>query len=101
MTGTMKLHIINLDALNGDITENVDGKYIHLLKPPLTLQSGGFSQGFDFYDEEDYDGNPEGVTKYWKKLLDRWLDREYLADGEGGFTTSRRCRSYEECLFHI
>ncbi|MBO4351532.1 MAG: hypothetical protein J6A01_11390 [Proteobacteria bacterium] len=53
VTGTMKLHIINLDALNGDITENVDGKYVHLLKTPITLQSGGFSQGFDFYDENE------------------------------------------------
>lgn len=40
--------------------------------------------GFDFYDEEDYDVNPEKVTKYWENCLDRWLDREYLPDGEGG-----------------
>lgn len=40
--------------------------------------------GFDFYDEEDYDDNPEKVTKYWKKLMDGVLDRTYLPDGEGG-----------------
>lgn len=40
--------------------------------------------GFDFYDDEDYDHNPEKVMKYWKKLMDKWLDRDYLPDGEGG-----------------
>lgn len=40
--------------------------------------------GFDFYDDEDYDHNPKGVEEYWKKLLDRVLDRTYLPDGEGG-----------------
>ena len=40
--------------------------------------------GFDFYDEEDWDENSEKVEKYWKKLLNRLLDRQYLDDGEGG-----------------
>lgn len=40
--------------------------------------------GFDFYDEEDWDTDSEKVEKYWKKLMDRWLDRSYLSDGEGG-----------------
>ena len=39
--------------------------------------------GFDFYDDEDHDGNPEKVDQYWKKLMDRWLDRTFLPDGEG------------------
>lgn len=40
--------------------------------------------GFDFYDEEDYDMDSGKVINYWQKCLDRWLDRDYLADGEGG-----------------
>ena len=40
--------------------------------------------GFDFYDEEDYDDKPEMVTDYWAKRMNRWLDRDYLPDGEGG-----------------
>lgn len=40
--------------------------------------------GFDLYDEEDWDENSEKTEKYWKKLLDRVLDRQYLPDGEGG-----------------
>ena len=40
--------------------------------------------GFDFYDEEDWDSDSEKVEKYWKKVLDRVLDRTYSADGKGG-----------------
>lgn len=40
--------------------------------------------GFNFYDEEDWDDNAEKVEKYWKKVLDRVLDRTYSADGKGG-----------------
>ncbi|MBQ9816958.1 MAG: hypothetical protein IJM59_05765, partial [Proteobacteria bacterium] len=49
VTGTLKLHVLNLDALHADMTEKVDGKFLHLLKTPIALR--GFSQGFDFYDE--------------------------------------------------
>lgn len=40
--------------------------------------------GFDHYDDEDYDHRPEKVMGYWKKLIDRILDRTYSEDGKGG-----------------
>ncbi|MBQ9816915.1 MAG: hypothetical protein IJM59_05540, partial [Proteobacteria bacterium] len=49
VTGTLKLHVLNLDALHADMTEKVDDKFAHLLETPIKLS--GFSQGFDFYDE--------------------------------------------------
>ncbi len=49
VTGTLKLHVLNLDVLNSDATVMIDGKFPHLLKDPLTVK--GHPQGFDFYDE--------------------------------------------------
>lgn len=40
--------------------------------------------GFDFYEDDDWDGDAEKVERYWKTTLDRVLDRTYLPDGEGG-----------------
>ena len=56
VTGTIKLHVLNLDVLHGDITEKNDKKYVHLLRTPFKLMFNAVSQGFDFYDinPEDY-----------------------------------------------
>lgn len=62
------------DLLNLDQESHVDQYFGQLME----------NVGFNFYDEEDWDESPEKVKKYWKKLLDRVLDRTYLPDGEGG-----------------
>lgn len=62
------------DMLNMD-EENRTSEYFERLM---------MNVGFNFYDDEDYDSNPERVEKYWKEKLDTVLDRIYLPDGEGG-----------------
>lgn len=40
--------------------------------------------GLDIYDDEDYDLRPEQTRKAVQEALDKWMDRAFLPDGEGG-----------------
>ena len=73
VTGQLKLHVLNLDALHGDVTESVDGKFPHLLKTPIVLL--GYSQGFDFYDEN---------MQYFTRLSAPSPNYTYIKDGKTG-----------------
>ena len=53
---------------------------------------------FDFYDDEDYDANAKMVETYWKKCLDRILDRTYGPEGKGGLfpIDQKKCKHPED-----
>lgn len=42
------------------------------------------NSGFNRYDEEDYDMNPEKVKAYWEDRIRIVVDRSYKTDGSGG-----------------
>ena len=46
----------------------------------LLMENAGFNQ----YDEEDYDMNPEKVKAYWENRIRIVVDRDYKTDGSGG-----------------
>ena len=46
----------------------------------ILMENAGFNQ----YDEEDYDMNPEKVKTYWEVRIKLIIDREYSPDGTGG-----------------
>ncbi len=52
LSDDLKVHVINPDRLNEDINTLVSGKYTHLPKLPVQLNSPGrVTQGFDFYND--------------------------------------------------
>lgn len=46
----------------------------------ILMENAGFNQ----YDEEDYDMDPEKVKKYWEDRIRIIVDRNYKTDGSGG-----------------
>lgn len=46
----------------------------------ILMENAGFNQ----YDEEDYDMDPEKVKKYWEDRIRIVVDRDYETDGTGG-----------------
>lgn len=46
----------------------------------ILMENAGFNQ----YDEEDYDMDPEKVKVYWEIRIKLIIDREYSPDGTGG-----------------
>ena len=56
--------------------------------------------GIDIMDDEDYDLHPEATKKYWMKLINTWMDREFLPDGEGSlFPLNSNLHSSDEDFF--
>ncbi len=50
--GTTKIHVLDLDNFNDDLTAIENGEYIHLHQGPLTLKYNAHTQGFDFYNSD-------------------------------------------------
>lgn len=46
----------------------------------ILMENAGFNQ----YDEEDYDMDPEKVKVYWEDRIRIVVDRDYKTDGSGG-----------------
>lgn len=46
----------------------------------ILMENAGFNQ----YDEEDYDMDPEKVKTYWEDRIRIVVDRDYKTDGTGG-----------------
>lgn len=54
-SATVKIHVVNPNKFKSNLGEQVDGKYVHVYRYPMTLYvSTRVSQGFDFYLEDEY-----------------------------------------------